>query len=547
MWETKPSWRVIVKTMEAMSFGMAARVEISKRLALINSVSSVVTRVINISVLVWLYQYLLRRIDPDEYSLYPVVMSVMMLVPVLTTVFTSGIGRYVVEAYAKGDTRGVTQIVSTMCPIVLAVSSVLLSLGWLFAWHVDHVLTVAPAYVSDARLMMGLLMSLAAVRLFLTPFTLGLYVRQRFVLSNVLGLGCEAFRIALLFVLLFAVEVRVLWVVVASVTAETLRMMLTVVVSRRLIPELRFRPAEIRWNLARTLMSFGGWSFLLQIADKIRVNADAIVLNKLGTGLDVASFHLGSVLFRHVQVTSYLVRAPLQPQLTALHATGAAHRLRSAYLRGGRYALWASMFLALPLIVYRKEIVTLYVGEKYLASAIVLALLMATFPLAYGNVMFPHIARAKAEIRSWAIRAIIIHVSNLILTLYLVGVRKMGAVGSALGTFTTCLVFEPLFYWPLGLRMAGVDWRTWVRETLWPGFLPGLVAVPVWLVLQRLVEPRSWLGVVSCVLVGSAVFLFCVLRFALQDADRHDLGHLVERVCLRLVPPGRRRRGEAAG
>ena len=72
----------------------------------------------------------------------------------------------------------------------------------------------------DAQLMMGLLVSLAAVRLLLTPFTLGLYVRQRFVLSNVLGLGCEVFRIALLFVLLFAVEVRVLWVVVASVATS---------------------------------------------------------------------------------------------------------------------------------------------------------------------------------------------------------------------------------------------------------------------------------------------------------------------------------------
>jgi O-antigen/teichoic acid export membrane protein len=387
-------------------------------------------------------------------------------------------------------------------------------------------------------------MSLAAVRLLLTPFTLGLYVRQRFVLLNFLGLGCEVVRISLLFVLLLAVEVRVLWVVVASVTAETLRMILTLMVSRRLIPELRFRPAEIRWNLARTLMSFGGWSFILQIADKIRVNADAIVLNKLGTGLDVTSFHLGSVVFRHVQITSYMVRAPLQPQLTALHAIGAASRLRSAYLRGGRYALWTSMFLAIPLIVYRREIITLYVGEEYGAAATVLALLMSTFAVAYGNVMFPHIARAKAQLRPWAIRAITIHVSNLLLTLYLVGVRKMGAVGSALGTFATCLILDPVFYWPLGLRMAGVDLRSWLRETLWPGFLPGLVAAPVWLVLQRVVQPHSWLGLALCGLAGAAVFLCCLFGLALRDADRQDISELVKRVHLRLMSRGRPREAD---
>jgi len=519
---------------------MTTSVQISKRLALVNSASSVIARAINIVVLVWLYQYLLRRIDPDEYSLYPVVMSVMMLVPLLTTLFVSGIGRYVVEAYAKGDTRGVTQIVSTISPILLALSIVLLIPGWLFAWYIDRVLTVAPAYLSDARLMMGLLLSLAAVRLLLTPYTLGLYVRQRFVLSNLLVLGCEVFRIALLFVLLFGVEVRVLWVVVSSVAAETLRTALSLIISRRLIPELRFNAAEIRWGKAKDLMAFGGWSFVLQIADKIRANADVLILNKLGTALDVANFHLGSSLFRHIQVTSYLVRAPLQPQLTAMHATGAASRLRGAYLRGGRYALWASLFLALPLIVYRREIVTLYVGEKYLNSTTVLALLMATLPIAYGNVMLPHIARAKAQIRTWAICAIIIHSTNLALTLYLVGVRKMGAVGSALGTLTVYVVFEPLLYWPLGLRIAGVDWRTWFRETLLPGFLPGLTAAPVWLILQAVIRPQSWLSVALCGVAGSAFFVFSLLRFSLQERDRQDLRSLMKSVRARCTPRRRR-------
>lgn len=60
---------------------MTAKVEISKRLVLVNSASAVATRIINMSVLVWLYQFLLRRIDPQEYSLYPVATSVMLFVP----------------------------------------------------------------------------------------------------------------------------------------------------------------------------------------------------------------------------------------------------------------------------------------------------------------------------------------------------------------------------------------------------------------------------------------------------------------------------------
>lgn len=56
---------------------MNSRVEISKRLVLINSGSSVLAHLVNISILLWLHQYLLRRISPEEYSLYPVIVSTL--------------------------------------------------------------------------------------------------------------------------------------------------------------------------------------------------------------------------------------------------------------------------------------------------------------------------------------------------------------------------------------------------------------------------------------------------------------------------------------
>ena len=80
---------------------MSANVEISKRLVFINSASSLLAKVLNVSILVWLQQYLLRRISTEEYSLYPILMAVMLLVPLLTTILISGLSRYIVEAYAR--------------------------------------------------------------------------------------------------------------------------------------------------------------------------------------------------------------------------------------------------------------------------------------------------------------------------------------------------------------------------------------------------------------------------------------------------------------
>lgn len=87
--------------MNSTNTEIPSRVEISKKLVLINSASSLVTRMLSISVLIWLQQYLLKRITPEEYSLLPVLYSVMMFAPLVTTVLTAGLGRYIVEANTK--------------------------------------------------------------------------------------------------------------------------------------------------------------------------------------------------------------------------------------------------------------------------------------------------------------------------------------------------------------------------------------------------------------------------------------------------------------
>jgi len=517
---------------------MNAKVEISKRLVFINSASSVVARVLNISVLVWLQQYLLRRISVEEYSLYPVLMAIMVFAPLLTIVLTSGLGRYVVEAYAKQDERRITQIVSTMFPLLLGAGAALLAVGWVFSWYVDRILTIAPEWAMHARIMMGLMVFSAAVRLPLAPFGVGLYVRQKFVLSNLIAVCTEFLRVGLLLLLLVGVSTRVLWVVVASVSSEVSGLLVLVVISRRFVPALRFCRTETRWSAAREMTSFGIWNSVLHLAYTLGRGVDPIILNKLGTALDVTCLYLGSLAYFQIQQFSHLVRVPLQPPLTAMHAMGAKERLRNTYVRGGRYALWATLLISLPLIVYRGELVALYVGEGYLTAATVMGLLLLLFPIAYGSVMTPMVAHATAQVRPLAIRRILMQVVRLLVAVYLVGVVGMGAVGVALSTLVVVGISQPLLLWPLGLRLAGVQLHLWIRETVRPGLVPGLAATAVWMGLKLLVGPESWLSLGGCAACGCLFYVAILMAFCLRPCDREDLARITAKIKSR-VPIGR--------
>ena len=270
-----------------------SKIIISKKLAFINSASALFVRVLSITVLVWLQRFLLNTIDVAEYSLLPVLTSLIVFLPLFSGTLTNGLSRFVIEAYAKGDNHRVTQITSTMSLLIFPFGLVILVAGGFFAWNVGEFLNVSEQLIPDARLMMCLMVISFVLNTVMTPFLTGFQVKQKFVVLNLIRLGQELLRFGILFILLFGVGPKVLWLVVASFVADILSLGVRFVYSYRLVPSIRFRFSQRNWSVAREVSSFGGWSILGQLAEMIRLSANPIVLNKLSTELEVACFHLG--------------------------------------------------------------------------------------------------------------------------------------------------------------------------------------------------------------------------------------------------------------
>lgn len=507
---------------------MSDPVEIKKELVAKNSASFLVTHVLNITVLVWLHQYLLRRVGVEEYSLYAVIAAVIAYAPLLEVMIVTGLIRYAVEAYAVGDRRRVTQIASSAFSILLVAGPLFFIGGLIFSWYIDRVLTIPGHLLWDARLMMALLVFSFSLRLFISPFWIGLHIKQKFVLNNGIRLGGEALRIVLLFILLFMVSTKVLWVVVASAAGSIGSLAVMTLVSLNLVPALRFKKKEIQKEAKKKLVHFGLWNFVASSAFAIRNHADIIILNKLSTPLDVACFNLGRICYRQPLQAWGMVRQSMFPVLTAMHATNRTESLKNTYLRGGRYCLWIVLFIATPIFVFRQEIIRLYVGQEYLMATTVIMWLLLAFPVELGNILVAPIARARGSIKPLAIRVIIIQSVNLLLTLYLVGQLRMGAIGSALATFCVMLLFEPVLMWPFGFKLVGVKFAQFLRQTLFPGILPAVLCALSLVILRWVGQPSTWLDLLFFSAMGSVLYLAGLVLFCLQPCDRKDLRRLLK-------------------
>ena len=507
-----------------------SRIEISKKIVLINTASSAVALILNFSVLIWLQQYLLKRISPEEYSLVPIIMSIMAFAPLATMVLVQGVGRYITIAYAKEDDEEVSRICSTMFPILLLAGVILLAVGWFAAWHIDSLINIAPEFVDDAQIMMALLVVSASLRVIFSLFNSGFIVKQKLMLQDTIDIGCQFLRITILFSLLFGISTQVLWVVVAMVVAEVTNIIISTIVSLRIFPEQRkIHLNHFRRYVAKEITSYGGWGFVQNITDTAKQSFDPLILNKFASAVEVSIFYVGGIAARQLRLLLTPFSRPFIPVLATLYATKDFVRLRNTYLRATRYHLWLILGVAVPAIIFSDEVMHLYLDGKYDQAGQIMAILLTVTVLNTFNSLGPAVVMAAGEVKEMSLRYLAIQIVNIALAILFVVYLQKGAFGSAIATLFTVASLDVLFMWPFCRRVAHTSTFFWVKEVVLPCLGSAIPSLLFCLTIKFSIGVNTWLDLTSVSLVSFILYLSMIAAFGLRQQDRIDISRIADR------------------
>lgn len=508
---------------------MAGGVKISKALVGINAASTIFTRVISMIVLLGVQYYLLRRVSPEEFSVYPLMSIFIMFLPLVSNIFAGGSPRFVTLAYAKKDGREITEIISTLTPLVLAAGACMFIAGIVVSCFIGDIFVIAPEYLFDARIMIFLLVAASAIELVLLPYTAAFYALQRITLINMIHLGGELVKVVILSVLLFGVSPRVLWIAVASFSATTLVAIMCAVLARRMIPEMVFDREAVRRDRIREFLSFGAGVFVFQLARVIRSTAPVWILNRFAGPVDVTCYHLGETAYRQTIQSWIPLRKSISPPLIAMTANRQYGRQRQAYYRGGRIAMWLIMFVCTPLLVFHDEIIRLYAGDTYMVAGGVMFMLLLRFPLEMMNAMLPQLSRARARVWPLAIVSLITECASITAILLVVWGYGKGALAAAGTALLISLASELFFMWPVALRLVDGKRMDSIKKTLVPGLAPALVTGLFLYGMAGTIQPDTWGGLLFSAMFGWVVYL-ATGYLCLLPEDRKDLITLLRMV-----------------
>jgi len=503
---------------------------LSKGLVAINSASSVLARFVNLAVLLWVYQFLLRHLSAEEFAVLPLVTSLMVFGPLFFSFFIGGIARYMVDAYAKSDVEGMRRVTSSLFPVLAGAACVLLPLGLIFAANIEHVFNVAPDMLANTRLMFDLLLVSFIYQTVIVPFTTAYAVSQRYYEKNLLDVLRDVLRAGMTVAMLLVLGPSVLWVVVATVIAETLTNTVMLLRSFRIVPELGFERRLFSWPLAREMTGFGFWTTLDRLGGLLQTHAATLVLNLTGSAAQVTAFYIGATFFRQIESTIKLAAMPLLPVVTAMNAVGDITRLGAAVLRGGRYALWAALIVAVPLAIYADVFVSLYMGPGYDFTAWIIVLFMLTFPFTQPTVLLASTAMATKRVREFFLPAFLFQCLGFVLMLAFARTLGLGAIGVTLALAVVTIGSQLGYFWRLCLRLTHRSLHDFATNTLLRGMAPALFGAVAWGAMRLALPPETWGGLITQGIIGACVYLLAVLAFCLDRSEKRDLHSLVGRL-----------------
>jgi O-antigen/teichoic acid export membrane protein len=282
----------------------------------------------------------------------------------------------------------------------------------------------------------------------------------------------------------------------------------------------------------REIIGFGAWATLDRFSMALRDAADPIVLNKLAGAVAVNSFHVGLMIDRNARMLLSWVLIPFEPILTTMHARQETGRLRHAFVRATRIMLWLALLPTVPLIVFRNELVALYLGDAlatYPDAPALLMLILLTYPSWYSVQVLTQVARARAEVRPFALRGLGAQGFGLGLALVLVGPAGMGASGAAVAALAARGVVRPALLLPLVPKLTGMSRRRFLSGAVLPGVGPAAVVGITAELVRTLVLPEGLVWWAPA-LVATIILQVAGIGLMLSPADRQDLWQVRKRL-----------------
>lgn len=477
---------------------------------------------VNVFTAFFLMPFTIKCLGDKFYGLWIFVISFTDLFGLFNLGLNSAIQRYVSRCLGRNDFDEANRHINTGVFLYSIIGGVAILVGAALACIVP----IFVKNVSSVQLFQGVLIVLSinfAFRLVMSVFSGVLISHLRYDILTLFEIIRTILRTILIFLLLKN-GFGIIGLTVVTVLVDALFCIATYYGAKHFAEYLHIGRKGVDFGLVKSLFGYSAYTFIGQIADKVRFNLDSFVIT-IFMGLSYVTIY--SIAFRLVQYFIEFIATVigvLTPVFSQYEGRGDYHSIREKFILSSKISSYVSLWIGGSLVIFGKPFIVLWMGEYYSQSYQILVILVIGITAALMQNPSVQVLYGVSKHRFYAISNSCEATANLILSIILV--RRYGLMGVALGTTIPMMIIK-LFVQPIfTCRAIGFDVVEYYLEVVIKPFLLAAIFISLFFQIGRHLISPSYLNLAVNGSLFGILLIAAACLFGFKKKERDYLGRL---------------------
>jgi len=490
-----------------------------------NIASNWVGFAVNAAVTLVLTPYVLRELGVERYGIWILTSSLIGYYGFLDLGFRGGIAQYMTRYLAVEDYKKGSECLSSAVAVLSLLGLAMAVLSIAGAYAVSHLFSIPPDMHREAFWCVLVVGMSSAAECFFSPFGSVFVAKQRFDLSNLIGIGTRLLTAGGIVAALKTGN-GLVGVSVAFCGANVIDYLTRWQVARRLEPKVK-----VSWSLAnlsrlREIASFGAWNFLMSLNCYVCTYVPNMLIGTFMPVAAVGHYALATGLYRQVNSVLSPVPQVIYPAATEMHVQGNLVGLESLYHKASRLMMLIMIPVVLLAAFWADDFYRLWIGDKYLSGdpftsvAVIFQILLIGTATSFVATIAVQIIMGTGNIRTVATALIFGSIINLSLSLILL--RPYGLPGVAAATVVTSVVIDLIVIPLLLQKLLGFKVFLLFKNACIRPLLAGVLQAVIMSSLKLTGQPETLVQLVfQGILAGAgAVTVLFLVGLTREDRQR---------------------------
>ncbi len=472
--------------------------------------------VITIVVAFFMFPFLVHNLGDKTYGLWVLVMTFVDYYILLRMGFSEAVVRYLARSVGENDTREMSKISSTTFFIFLGIAILMLVFTGILFWGAELIVKNQ----SNLNLFQTLILILGintAISPPLSVFGAILSAHMKYFVARLASIAALLLKNLLIFISVSRGGglISIAWI---YLICHLLASAFLICYVRKTYPSIKISLEYYRKEKFKTLFSFSFFTFIAQLADKLRYRVDTIVITAYIGLAAITHYNVGFRLINYFIMLIIAATGVFQTYISQEKGLGNYQSIRDKFMFVTKLSSFLSVFIGGSLIIYGKPFIRRWMGAEYTDSYSVLFILSISTIVFLAQFPTKTVLYGISKNKFWAYSNIIEGICNVILSLLLV--KKLGLIGIALGTTIPMLIMKLIFQPIYISKILSIDLKKYYKHLAWNLFRPLFILFIFYLIVQNFLQP-SYKTIFILAAIQAIVYLLVsfLLFFKKQEKD----------------------------